>query len=218
LGAFVSISIDDIIKFINSSDDNTNQILKNAIDNKRYNELKKTVFPYLDSFLSSTEAGEENEKRIVNEIFTNLRRITNSSHDCKSLVSLKKGEIKSIRMMKKHKNDKSLSYESRAISILDNKSGFLTKTKKYGGSISNTTFQQVKPAEFDFMLGLLVYKDGIDFFLLKSNLISKKVKIREQNYLFSVYNDGNNLYYFDRLTKTIKYLFTKVDIEVELNK
>jgi hypothetical protein len=202
-------------------------------------KYKNEGFPYLEIYKKSTNSGEEIEKMLSAEIFKNLFRVTNKSHD-HTINTDKPAETKSIRMMVKGKG----GYEKRAISILDENKGFLNRKKKYGGNISTMTFQQVKPKEFDFMIGVVLFKDGMDLFVLPSELISKKVKVKEKNmvylsgqhegnlgegqinyndkvlnnhYLFSLYNDGKNLYYFDRLQKVIGDKYNKLCIVQIIN-
>jgi hypothetical protein len=203
-------------------------------------KLKNQGFPYLDIFKLYTNSGEEIEKMLSKTIFHGLYRVTNESHDHKTLISEKNGETKLIRMMVKGEG----TYEKRAISILDKNRGYNPITKKYGGKISTTTFQQIKPTKFDFIVCVLLYKDGMDIFILPSNKISNKVKIKEdglaylsgqhegnheegqlsyndkvlsKHYVFSIYNDGDCLYYFDRSNKKIGDKFNKQNIEDVIN-
>lgn len=203
----------------------------------RYSKLKSTTFPYIDLFSASTNYGEMVEKILVDTLFTNLIRVTAENFDQITKISNKKIETKSIRMMLKGSDT---SYESRAISIKDVGVGFNTKLNKYGGGLSTTTFQQVKPGEFDSMIGVLVYKDGMDVFILNSDKIPNSVKLKEdgkvylsgqhkgnlsegqinisdpilnENYLFSIYNNGSNTLLFDRCTKKTIENFNPINIE-----
>lgn len=199
-------------------------------------KLKETGFPYIEIFKLSTNAGEEIEKLLCKEVFPDLIRVRGKNYD--QITSGKKYiiETKLIRMMTQGSGD----YNQKAISILDKNKGYKSKSKKYGGKISTTTFQQIKPQEFDFLLGVLLFKDGFDIFILPSYKICKKVKTKEKeraylsgqhkgnhnegqlnyndvvlnnNYYFSVYNDGKNLFYFDRVSKKILKTYNKTSLE-----
>jgi hypothetical protein len=207
---------------------------------KKHNILRSSTFPFIDVFLLSTNSGEEIEKILSNEIFNDLTRVINENHDHKTKVTEKTVETKSIRMIVKGNS----SYEDRAISILDDKKGFLSKKKKYGGKISTITFQQIKPKEFQFLLCVLLFKDGMDLFILPSSMISSKVKdnphgkayisgqhkgnfeegqlnyndkILSEHYLWSIYNNGEKTYFFDRKTKKIGEEYIKQSIEKIIN-
>lgn len=203
---------------------------------EQYVLYKNNGFPYIDIFNLSTNAGEEVEKMISEDIFSDLKRITNENFDLKTISNNKDLEIKLIRMMVKGSGN----YETRSISILDNEKGYLSSKKSYGGNISTTTFQQVKPKKFDMMIGVVLFKDGFDIFVVPSNKISNKVKLREegkiylsgqhsgnnsegqinynneilkQHYIFSIYNDGKQLYFFDRETKKVKEKYNTKNIQ-----
>lgn len=210
-----------------------NEISK--LEKIRYNLLINGEFPYLDIFMLTTNSGEEVEKMLQAKVFTDILRVKGESHD---YTSNKVGrlEAKLIRMMLSGDGD----YVKRAISITDIKRGFMPNKKKYGGKTSTKTFQQVKPQEFDYLIGVVLYKDGMDIFILPSNFISQNVKKRElnkaylssqhkgnknegqinyndevlnQNYCFSVYNDGKKCYYFDKLKKNIGVEFHKIELK-----
>ena len=217
--------------------DELDNLIKN-LSNIRYQKIKLNSFPYIDFFTTSTNSGEMVEHEVVNILFSNLKRVTSENFDQITEHSKRKVETKAIRMITKGSG---LSYESRAISILNEKSGYNINKKCYGGSLSTTTFQQVKPAEFELLIGILCYKDGMDVFVVNSNEISKKVKTKEKdkiylsgqhknnleegqinindtilnkNYKFSIYNDGTSIYFFDRSLKQKKeQIFSKLDIE-----
>jgi hypothetical protein len=201
---------------------------------------KSSGFPYLDIFKKSTNAGEDVEKLSCGTMFEDLNRVTNENYDQKTSEKGYIVETKLIRMMVKGDG----GYDERAVSILDDKAGFIQKTKKYGGNISTSTFQQVKPKKFDYLLGIVLFKDGFDVFILPSKMISQTVKIKEndkvylsgqhygnneegqlnyndkilnQHYLLSIYNDGKTLYYYNRETKTIGEIFTKLNFENIVN-
>jgi hypothetical protein len=204
------------------------------------NKLKAEDFPYLGIFKKSTNAGEEGEELLSNEIFEDLVRVRNKSYDHETTKKKYAIETKLIRMMIKGDDE----YYERAISIKDVYKGYKLKTKKYGGKISTSTFQQIKPKEFEYLLAVVLFKDGMDIFILPSNLISKNVKKRESNmaylsgqhkgndnegqlnyndevlnshYLLSIYNDGKNLYDYNREHKLIGKIFTKKKIEDIIN-
>jgi hypothetical protein len=219
----------------NKSIEELDEIIKSASERKKL-ILRETLFPYIDIFSLSTNSGEEVEKLLSNEIFTDLCRVSNKNHDHITKKTKKTIETKLIRMMVKGLE----TYENRSISILDKKRGFLSKTKKYGGKISTSTFQQIKPKEFDFLLCVVLFKDGMDIFLLPSNMISPSAKnkvdgkayisgqhkgnsfegqlnyndkVFSKHYLLSIYNNGKNLYFFDRENQKIKNKYVKKSIE-----
>jgi hypothetical protein len=223
----------------NKNIEELNEIIKIALEQKKL-ILRETSFPYIDIFSLSTNSGEEVEKLLSNEIFTDLCRVSNKNHDHTTKNTKKLIETKLIRMMVKGLD----SYESRAISILDKDRGYLTKTKKYGGNISTTTFQQIKPKEFEFLLCVILFKDGMDIFLLPSNMISPLAKNRvsgkayisgqhkgndfegqlnyndeilTKHYLLSIYNGGNKLYFFDRESQRVGDKYIKESIESVIN-
>jgi hypothetical protein len=216
-----------------------NEIIRVALERKKL-ILRKTSFPYIDIFSLSTNSGEEVEKLLSNEIFIDLCRVSNQNHDHTTKNTKKLIETKMIRMMVKGLD----SYENRAISILDKDRGCIFKTKKYGGKISTTTFQQIKPKEFEYLLCVILFKDGMDIFLLPSNMISPSTKSRvdgmayisgqhkgnyfegqlnyndevlSKHYLLSIYNNGEMLYFFDRDSKKIKNEYIKKSIEDIIN-
>lgn len=117
--------------------------------------ILKSDFPFYDNFLKNTQAGEDIEVLISEKIFSDLTRVTGENYDHTINGTNKKVEIKSIRMM--FDDDKDTKYPAqRAISFFD----------KNTGSISNITFQQIKPAEFDYMIGILLYKDALTLYLV----------------------------------------------------
>jgi hypothetical protein len=212
-------------------------ILLQNISNMRNIKLKSSIFPYLDLFNASTNYGEMVEKFLVETVFYNLNRVTSENFDQITSNFRRRIETKAIRMMYKGSET---SYESRAISILDSISGYSTKKNKYIGGLSTTTFQQVKPAEFESMIGVLVYKDGMDIFILNSDKIPNKVKIKEENkvyltgqhknnleegqisindsvlnenYCFSIYNNGTDLFLLNRGDKESLTKFKSFNIE-----
>lgn len=214
------------------------EVLLQSISNMRNNKLKSSIFPYLDLFNVSTNYGEMVEKYISENVFYNLDRVTSENYDQITHNSHKRIETKSIRMIQMGSET---SYESRALSILDSKVGYSTKKNKYlTGGLSTTTFQQVKQAEFESMIGVLVYKDGMDIFILNSNKIPSKIKIKEedkvyltgqhkgnleegqigindsilnQNYCFSIYNNGTELFLLNRANKDSLTKFEPFNIE-----
>jgi len=213
------------------------EVLLHSISNMRNTKLKSSTFPYLDLYNASTNYGEMVEKFLVENVFSNLERVTSENFDQITLYSRKKIETKSIRMMFKGSET---SYESRAFSILDYTAGYSAKKNKYISGLSTTTFQQVKPAEFESMIGVLVYKDGMDIFILNSNKVPNKVKLKEEgkvyltgqhknnleegqisindsvlneSYCFSIYNNGTDLFLFNRTNKDSLTKFKPFNIE-----
>jgi hypothetical protein len=203
-------------------------------------KLKSSSFPYLDIFKKSTDAGEDVEKLSCGIIFEDLNRVKNENYDQKTSNKGYVVETKLIRMMVKGDG----GYDVRAVSILNKKIGFKQKSKKYGGNISTSTFQQVKPKKFDYLLGIVLFKDGLDVFILPSKMISQSVKNKEngkaylsgqhygnteegqlnyndnilnEHYLLSIYNDGKNLYHYNRENKTVGEIFTKLKFENIVN-
>jgi hypothetical protein len=217
------------------------------IDNKikelnalKTNILKFSGFPYINIFKKSTNAGEDGEQLLSNEIFEDLHRVFRKNYDQLTAEKKHTTETKLIRMMVKGDGQ----YYERAISIKDSNKGYKEKTKQYGGNISTSTFQQIKPKEFDYLLAVVLFKDGMDIFILPSDRISKTVKKREigkaylsgqhkgnndegqlnyndkvlnDHYLLSIYNDGEKLYYYNREDKTVGKIFTKQNIENIIN-
>lgn len=226
-------------EIFNKNIEELDEIIKNALEQKKL-ILRKTSFPYIDIFSLSTNSGEEVEKLLSDKIFTDLCRVSNKNHDHTTKNTKKPIETKLIRMMTKGLD----SYESRAISILDEDRGYLTKTKKYGGNISTSTFQQIKPKEFEFLLCVTLFKDGMDIFLLPSNMISPLAKNRvngkayisgqhkgndfegqlnyndkilTKHYLLSIYNKDNKIYFFDRENQKVGNEYIKKSIEAVIN-
>jgi len=213
------------------------ETLIHTINKLRHTKLLSTTFPYLDLFSASTNYGEMVEKILVDTVFENLERVTSENFDQITTETKRRIETKAIRMMLRGSET---SYESRAISILNNNSGYSNNKNKYIGGLSTTTFQQVKPAEFELLIGVLVYKDGMDIFILNSNKIPNKVKsveagkvyltgqhknnleegqisindtVLNDNYVFSIYNNGSELFLFNRNDKKAFNKFTKTNIE-----
>jgi|694.fasta_scaffold153495_3 hypothetical protein len=211
---------------------------------KLENELetihKNFDFPYLDIFKKSTDAGEDVEKLSCCIIFEDLNRVTNKNYDQKTSGKGYVVETKLIRMMVKGDG----GYDERAVSILEKNIGYKQKSKKYGGNISTSTFQQVKPKKFEYLLGIVLFKDGFDIFILPSKIISQTVKNKEngkayltgqhygnneegqlhyndvilnKHYLLSIYNDGKTLYHYNRENKTVGEIFTKLKFENIVN-
>lgn len=202
--------------------------------------LKNSEFPYLDIFKKSTDAGEDVEKLSCEDIFQDLNRVTKEKYDQKTTKKKYDVETKLIRMMVKGKEE----YYERALSITDMDKGYQQKSKKYGGNISTTTFQQIKPKKFNYLLGIILFKDGMDIFILPTEKISTMVKKREngkaylsgqhegnheegqlnyndkilnEHYVTSIYNDGKNLYHFNRENKVVGEIFTKLNFEEIVN-
>lgn len=225
----MTINIDNI------SDINQIDEYIKILENKRIESLKNNGFPYIDIFNMSTNAGEEVEKLLCKDIFYDLKRVGGKNYDQISLNSNTIAETKTIRMMVKGSG----GYYERALSITDQKKGYVKNKKKYGGNISTCTFQQVKSKEFEYMFGVILFKDGMDIFLIPSNKIGNPKektknlaylsgqhkgnvsegqlnyndKVLNDHYLFSIYNDNENLYYYDRTNKLIGEIFTKLSIE-----
>lgn len=221
---------------------------KNWLLNKLSEEKKSKMGPYADIFEKSTDAGEESEIFIKEHIFSDVTRVKGEGHDLLFPLNLetKLGESKLIRMMRDKKKWGNGSYSERSVSILDKKIGYKSYNKKMGyyGSLSTKTFQQIKPKKFDWMIGVLLYSDGFDIFVIPSEKFTKKVMTREdgkcymsgqhegnfeegqtnvndevlsQHYVCSVFNDGKDLYLIDRKTKEIGEKFNKMKIEDLIN-
>lgn len=209
------------------------------LETKRNQFLKKNGFPYIDIFTMSTNAGEEVEKLLSDNVFFDLERVKGRNHD--HLTSNKKDliETKAIRMMVKG----SETYTKRAVSITDEFKGYIKNKKIYGGNISTTTLQQIKNYEFTYLIGVILFKDGMDIYLIPSTKISNpKIKkdgmaylsgqhkgndregqlnyndsVLSKHYVLSIYNNGDQLYYYDRETKKIGDIFNKLSIEKIIN-
>jgi hypothetical protein len=129
---------------------------------------------------------------------------------------------------------------------LNKKVGYKERGKKIGyyGGLSTTTFQQIKPNKFDWMIGIILYNDGFDLFVISKDKFTKEVMVREkhkcymsgqhegnhnegqtnlnddilsEHYVCSVFNDGKDLYLIDRKTKEIGEKFNKMKIEDLIN-
>lgn len=122
-----------------------------------------TDFTNFDMFIKNTQAGEDIEKLLSDEIFNDLDRVKNENFDHTQRVTGHKIESKAIRMMSNDDKDDKYPVQ-RAISIFDKKT-----------NLSNTSFQQIKPKEFDEMIGSLLYKDGIEIYKVPSSAFHDKV-------------------------------------------
>jgi len=122
-----------------------------------------TDFPNFDMFIKNTQAGEDIEKLLADEIFNDLERVKNENFDHVQKVTGHKIESKAIRMMSNDDKDDKYPVQ-RAMSIFDKKT-----------NLSNTNFQQIKPKEFDEMIGSLVYKDGIEIYKIPSTVFHDRV-------------------------------------------
>ncbi len=132
--------------------DSINTIIMSKLDQV------KSEFPFYENFLKNTQAGEDIEVLLSEKIFSDLTRVTGENYD--HIIDLidKKVEVKSIRMMTN--DDKDTKYPAqRAISFFDKKRN----------KFSNTSFQQIKPAEFDYMIGILLYKDAVTVYLVPND-------------------------------------------------
>lgn len=133
------------------------------------NEIKK--FPFIKMFLPTigTNIGEFMEEKLVEPFFEDFIRVTGENFDgwVTNGAEKLKIEVKTIRVLE---NDKTKDYINRAKEEKDK----LTK-------ISNTTFQQVKPGEFDYMLGLLVFKDKIEVFVVQNTEINHTTQNIDKN-------------------------------------
>ncbi len=126
--------------------------------------MLKSNFPFYENFLKNTQAGEDIEVLISEKIFSDLTRVTGENYDHTINGTDKKVEIKSIRATTN--DDKDSKYPAqRAISFFDTNPG----------SLSNTSFQQIKPAEFDYMIGILLYKDALTLYLVPSSAFHGRV-------------------------------------------
>jgi hypothetical protein len=212
--------------------DQLNLFIKN-LEEVRDKKLKVS-FPYLDIFKKSTDAGEDGEDLLCNDIFEGLTRVKGKNYD--QITEKYIIETKLIRMM----TQGDAAYYEKAVGIEETNRGYKPDKKKYGGNISTSTFQQIKPKEFDYLLGVVLFKNGMDIFILPSDKISKTVKKREigkaylsgqhkgnneegqlnyndkvlnEHYFLSIYNDGKNLYHYDKENKQIGQMFVKRNIE-----
>lgn len=145
---------------------------RNSDIDKLLDNYKNEPFKYL--FRLNTEFGEAMELVCQNIIFENVLRITNENHDLK-IVNLPEGvtdyrlESKAFRILKE-KTDDCIFYGDRAISLYDPKIGYSPITKKYRYLKSTTTFQQIKPSKANLFICIAVYSDGLDIFILKSDV------------------------------------------------
>ena len=127
--------------------------------------MLRSDFPFYDNFLKNTQAGEDIEVLLSEKIFSDLTRVTGENFDHMIKGTDKKVEVKSIRMMTN--DDKDTKYPvQRAVSFFD---------KKKNKSLSNTSFQQIKPAEFDYMIGILLYKDALSLYLVPNTAFHNRV-------------------------------------------
>jgi|688.fasta_scaffold510845_2 hypothetical protein len=233
--------LDELINNLN--DDGRDYLL-----NKLLEEKNSKMGPYADMFKMSTDAGEESEKFIQECIFSDVTRVKGEGYDLNFSLNgkLKKGESKLIRMIKDKKKWGNGSYIDRAVSILDKEIGYKVYGKKMGyyGGISTKTFQQIKPIKFDWMVGVLLYTNGFDVFLIPTEKFTKSVMVKEtgkcymsgqhdgnsqegqtnindkillQHHICSVFNDGKDLYLIDRKTKEIGEKFNKIRLEDLIN-
>lgn len=133
-----------------------------------------TQFPFFDLFVLNTNIGEEFEKFIEAYVFNDFHRVTNEDYDGK--VYQKKVEVKIIRMVTKKeiKNEENYNVLSE-VDIPSRAKSFFEKDKTK--NLQNRTFQQVKPASFDYMIGLAIFRDAIEVFIIPSQDIAPKVKM-----------------------------------------
>jgi hypothetical protein len=122
-----------------------------------------TDFPNFDMFIKNTQAGEDIEKLLSDEIFNDLDRVKNENFDHIQKDSKERVESKSIRMMSNDEKDEKFPVQ-RSMSIFDRKT-----------NLSNTSFQQIKPKEFDQMVGVLLYKDGLEIYKVPSTSFHDRV-------------------------------------------
>ncbi len=155
--------------------------------------VSRKGFPLHEFYLKNTQAGEAIEIFIDNKIFNDLTRVTGKSYDMAIVDELdnltERVEVKSIRVMSNE--DKSEKYPvQRAVSIFDGLN-----------NISNTSFQQVKPDEFEYMIGILMFKDGVRIYKVPSDrfhptVVHDKIErgmLREQNIITLSGQHKNNL-------------------------
>lgn len=151
---FLLMDENDIKNLITEScnDENTDigKILEKIVSNKG--------FPFYEYFLKNTQFGEDVEKLLSERIYRNLRRVKGDNFDLVTEDGERKVEVKAIRMMTNIDKGEKFPIQ-RAISIFDELN-----------HLSNTSLQQIKPAEFDEMLGVLLYKDGIQIYQVPSQV------------------------------------------------
>ena len=229
-----------LIEFIKTLDSGDKTFMRNYFNN----EKKSVKGPYSYIYQMSTDAGEEAEIFVEEFIFSDVKRIKGEGYDLKFKLNNeeKLGETKLIRLMTKGDG----SYLDRSISILNKKVGYKKWGRKMGyyGKLSTTTFQQIKPNKFDWMIGIILYNDGFDLFVISKDKFTKEVMSREdgkcymsgqhegnynegqtsfnddilsKHYVCSVFNDGKDLYLIDRETKEIGEKFNKMRIEDLIN-
>lgn len=231
---------EELIKIIKTLENGDKQFFMDYISN----EKKSKAGPYAYIYQMSTDAGEEAEIFAENFIFSDVKRIKGEGYDLTFGLNgeHKMGESKLIRLMTKGDG----SYLDRSVSILNKKVGYKERGKKIGyyGGLSTTTFQQIKPNKFDWMIGIILYNDGFDLFVISKDKFTKEVMSREdgkcymsgqhegnhnegqtsfnddvlsKHYVCSVFNDGKDLYLIDRETKEIGEKFNKMRIEDLIN-
>jgi hypothetical protein len=134
--------------------------------NKDFEE-KISSFTFAKLFTFGTDIGEFIEEEIVEKFFTDFKRVKNQNYDGIIIEDSNhlKIEVKAVRAVEKKEKSNEKTYFQRALSFDNNETI----------TMSNTTFQQVKPQEFDYLLGFLIYKDKIELFLIKSDEINKNV-------------------------------------------
>lgn len=120
--------------------------------------MLRSDFPFYESFLKNTQAGEDIEVMLSDKILSGLQRVTGDNYDHVIVGTENRVEVKSIRMMSGDEKDTKYPAQ-RAISFFD----------KRRVTLSNSTFQQIKPAEFEYMIGILLYKDALSLYLVPSS-------------------------------------------------
>ena len=183
------ITSDELSKFDFSSYSN---LLVN-LDGRTLTDVEKIVilgiikrlyggnkFPHVEIYLKNTQAGELIEK-IIEGLFNDITRVTNQNYDIVVDKSGLRIEVKSIRVMSSKNKDKFPVH--RAMSIFDKQT-----------CLSNTSFQQIKPSEFDLMVGVLVYKDALSIYVVPSSafhpIVIKKTDNANKPYIKELNDAG----------------------------
>lgn len=152
-----------------------NRIIENDKNNK----------PFIKLFTSKmgTNIGEEMEL-FIERFFSDFIRVKGENFDgyIKDHNNIK-FEIKSIRALN---NKKEEDYINRSVESFDYKNNIQ--------KITNQTFQQIKPSEFNYLIGLVVFSDIIEIYLIKNTEINDTTKNNDENkIILSPQHKGNLL-------------------------
>lgn len=172
-----SSPIDDAIMILRTIQ-NTPTLIIDAINECT---LYKKQNPFYKLFLYGTNIGEVGEEvlylnipNIVNKYvpkgekfipnceyseFNKNKKYKPTSYDL--LCNNHRLEIKVIRAIEKSNNNRGDLLNSILLSQLDRALSYKDNDK-----ISNQTFQQTKPDNFDYLVGLLIYLDQIDMYVI----------------------------------------------------